>query len=34
MDKTDAWYSLDGRKVSSHLKKGIYVKNGTKVVIK
>ena len=32
--KADVWYTLDGRKVSSHLKKGIYVRNGRKVVIK
>jgi hypothetical protein len=32
----DVWYDLNGRKVSaaSHLKKGVYVKNGKKIVIK
>ena len=29
------WYSLDGRKIqTSNLKKGIYINNGRKVVIK
>jgi hypothetical protein len=29
----DAWYSLDGRRVANPAK-GVYVKNGKKVVIK
>jgi hypothetical protein len=30
----NGWYTLDGRKVTSRLKKGIYVKNGKKAVVK
>ena len=32
---TDVWYSLDGRRLSTMpTSKGIYIKNGKKVVIK
>ena len=34
-DKADAWYSLDGRKLNSQpTQKGMYIKNGQKVVVK
>ena len=34
-DKTDAWYTLDGRKLNGKpTSKGIYVHNGRKVVIR
>ena len=32
--EADAWYTLDGRKVNGQLKKGVYIQNGRKVVIK
>jgi uncharacterized repeat protein (TIGR02543 family) len=32
--KSDGWYDLQGRKVESTAQKGVYVKNGKKVVIK
>ena len=31
---TAAWYTLDGRKLTAPTKKGVYVKNGKKVVVK
>ena len=34
-DHADAWYSLDGRKLNSQpTKKGVYIQNGKKVVIR
>jgi hypothetical protein len=34
-DHADAWYSLDGRKLDGEpTKKGVYIQNGKKVVIK
>ena len=33
-DKAGAWYDLNGRKVSSQFKKGLYIHNGRKVAIK
>ena len=30
----DSWYDLQGRKVKGHLKKGIYINNGQKTVIR
>ena len=34
-DHADAWYSLDGRKLDGQpTKKGVYVNNGRKVVMK
>ena len=34
-EKSDAWYNLDGRKLSGQpTKKGVYIQNGKKVVIK
>ena len=29
-----AWYTIDGRKVTAPTKKGIYIQNGKKVVVK
>ena len=32
---TDEWYSIDGRKLNGKpMKKGLYIRNGKKVVIK
>jgi hypothetical protein len=41
-DSSDAWYTLDGRKIDgvgvssvpTHLRKGLYIHNGRKVVVK
>jgi hypothetical protein len=33
-EMTDSWYDLSGRKVKSQIKKGVYISNGRKVVIK
>ena len=33
--ETDEWYSLDGRKLSGKpTKKGLYIRNGKKIVVK
>ena len=35
LDEADAWYSLDGRKLSKKpTAKGLYIHNGRKIVIK
>jgi hypothetical protein len=35
MDNRDAWYTLDGRKLSGKpTQKGIYVNSGKKVLVK
>ena len=35
LNEADAWYSLDGRKLDGKPSaKGMYIKNGKKVVIK
>ncbi len=33
-DEEDIWYSLNGQRISKPTKKGLYIKNGRKVVIK
>ena len=33
-ESADQWYSLDGRRIDKPLQKGIYVKEGKKVVMK
>ena len=34
VDGTDTWYNLQGRKINQPTKKGLYIKDGRKVVIK
>ena len=33
-DGTDTWYDLQGRQINQPTKKGLYIKDGRKVVIK
>jgi hypothetical protein len=33
-DSNDRWYSLNGQKIDKPTKKGAYIRNGEKVVIK
>jgi hypothetical protein len=30
----DKWYDLNGRRISTPTKKGLYIKNGKKVIVK
>ena len=32
--ENDAWYNLSGQRISTPTKKGLYIKNGKKVIVK
>ena len=34
VDNSNVWYDLNGRKLNSQPKKGIYINNGKKIVVK
>ena len=33
-DGNDTWYNLSGQRISAPTKKGLYIKNGKKVIVK